>query len=285
MRRARPARRARLSAAAGAAKVRVVSRWGRVTACVAGLAAFSGVAVTASSARAHTHAGCPSHAQIASLPRWRFGGLLRADVDGDKRPDTVTVRVARWADGRCAFYLAASTSRGFYSRMLGPWTLQMSKNDVNVPMRRGEWPAAFPHVEEIADLGGGGNVVVLSVGEGAANLGISFFGMSGGKPRLLRVGGAPSMWPGGTVMDQEELACPRGGPLQVLDFDNVATRKHPNRWSFSRRTYRLHGGSFVAVAHRTLYGSNARMYAAAKRAGIQKAPLRGCSLARSPEFR
>ena len=165
--------------------------------------------------------------------------------------------------------------------MLGPWTLQMSKNDVNVPMRRGEWPAAFPTVEEIADLGGGRNVVVLSVGEGAANLGVGFFGVSGAKLRLLRIGRAPSIWPGGTVMDQEGLACSRGGPLHVVGFDNVATRKHPNRWSFSNVTYRLRGGRFVAVAHRTLHGSNAQMYAAAKRAGIQNAPLGGCALARA----
>jgi len=158
----------------------------------------------------------------------------------------------------------------------------MSKNDVNVPMRRGQWPAAFPTVEEIADLGGRGNVVVLSIGEGAANLGVAFFGVSDGRPRLLRIGGAPSIWPGGTVMDQEGVACSRGGPLHVLDFDNVATRKHPKRWSFSNRTYRLRGGRFVAVAHRTLYGSNAQMYAAAKQAGIQNVPLKGCSLARAP---
>jgi hypothetical protein len=210
------------------------------------------LAATTGSASAGAHPRCPWHAQIASLPRWRFGGRLRADVDGDRRPDTVAVRFARWADGRCAFHLAVSTSRGFHSRMLGPWTLQMSKNDVNVPMRRGEWPAAFPTVEEIADLGGGGNVVVLSVGEGAANLGVSFFEMSGGKLRLLQIGGSPSIWLGGTVMDQEGLACSLGGPLHVVGFDNVATRKHPNRWSFSNVTYRLRGGRCVAAAHRTL---------------------------------
>jgi hypothetical protein len=191
------------------------------------------------------------------------------------------VRVARWADGRCAFYLTVTTASGVYSRALGPWTLEMPKGNVNVPVRRGAWPAAFPTVEEVADLGGRGNVVVLSVGEGAANLGLGLFGVSGGRRRLSRIGGAPNTWPGGTVMDQEALACSHGGPLRVIDFDNVATRKHPHRWSFSSVTYRLRSGSFVAVAHRTLYGSNARMYAAARRAGIQSLPLKGCSLARA----
>jgi hypothetical protein len=124
-----------------------MSQWGRVAGCAAVLAAFAALAATAGSAPAPTLARCPSHAQIASLARWRDGGRLRADVDGDGRPDTVTVRVARWAAGRCAFHLAVSTATGgFYSRGLGPWTLQMSKDSVDVPMRRGYWSARFPSV-------------------------------------------------------------------------------------------------------------------------------------------
>jgi hypothetical protein len=160
----------------------------------------------------------------------------------------------------------------------------MSKDSVDVPMRKGEWSATFPTLQEIADLGGRGNVVILSVGEGAANLGISFFALSGGRIRFVRVGGALNIWPGGTVMDEQTLACSRGGPLRELDFDNVATHKHPNRWSFSTVTYRRRGAGFVAVAHRALYGSNAKMWAAAQRAGMP-ASLGRCSLARNPSAR
>jgi hypothetical protein len=245
------------------------------------LAVFAGLAATAGSAPTRTSAHCPSRAQVASLPRWRYGGRLRADVDHDGRPDIAAVRVARWADGRCAFYLTVSTARGVYSRELGPGRLEMSKDDVNVPMRQGSWPAGFPTVEAVVDIGGRDNVVVLSVGEGAANLGLSFFGLAGGRFQLLRIGGAPSIWPGGTVMDQETLACSRGGPLRVHDFDNVATRKHPHLWSFSSVTYRRRGFRFVAVAHRTLYGSNTKMFAAAQRAGMPNHALTGCSLARA----
>ena len=141
MRRARPARRAVLSRAAalreyGHEQVGT-SRSGR-----RGSRGLCSAPPTAGSTTTRTHAHCPSHAQIASLPRWRFGGRLRADVDGDGRKDTATVRVARWADGRCAFYLTVSTANGVYSRALGPWTLEMPKDNVNVPMRRGSWPAA-----------------------------------------------------------------------------------------------------------------------------------------------
>lgn len=250
------------------------------------LAAFAALAATAGSAPARTRAHCPSQAQIASLPVWHHGGRLRADVDGDGRPDTVTVRVARWADGRCAFYLAVSTAKGgFYSRALGPGTLQMSKDSVNVPMRRGYWSARFPNVDAIADLGGRGNVVVLSVGEGAANLGLSFFGLSHGRLDLLRVGRALNVWPGGTVMDQEGLACSRGGPLRDIGLGNVATRKHPDRWNFSRVTYQRRGSRFVAVAQRTFDGSHRKVFAAARRAGIDDEALKGCLLASSPNLK
>jgi hypothetical protein len=256
-----------------------MNRWGRVLGCAAVLAAFAALAATAGSATAHTRAHCPTQAQIASLPRWRPGGRLRADVDGDGRPDTVTVRVARWADGRCAFYLAVSTARGVYTRALGPWTIQMSKASVNVPMRRGEWSVTFPKVEEIADLGGRGSVVVLSVGEGAANLGISFFTVSSGRIRFVRVGRALNIWPGGTVMNYETLACfARGAPTPArLRQRGHSQASHP----LELLEHHLPTSRFVAVAHQTLYGSNAQMSAAAKRAGVYRRSLRGCALARN----
>jgi hypothetical protein len=242
------------------------------------------LAATAGSTTTRARATCSSHPAVRSLPRWRSAGRLRADVDGDGRPDIVTVRYAPHIPGRCAFYLVVSTASRVYSLQLGPRVLFMSKEDVKAPVRRSIWAWAFPTVEEIADLGGRGNVVVLSVGEGAANLGLSFFGLSGGRLRLLPVGRASNIWPGGTVMDEQTLACSRGGPLRELDFDNVATHRHPNRWSFSTVTYRRRGAGFVAVAHRAQYGSNAKMWAAAKRAGMP-ASLRRCSLARNPSAR
>jgi hypothetical protein len=192
------------------------------------------------------------------------------------------VRWAPGADGRCAFYLVASTpSGGVYSRALGPWTLEISKLDVNARVRPGHF-GVFPKIEAIVDLGGRGDLVVLSVGEGAANLGLSFLGVAHGRLHVVRVGGAKSVWPGGSVMDMSGLACSRGGPLRELGIGNVATRKHPNRWDFSSVTYRERGSRFVAVAHRSLNGSRAKVFAAAKQARMPNDPLKGCSLARQP---
>ena len=208
--------------------------------------------------------------------------MLRGDVDGDGRPDSVTVRWARWADGRCAFYLRVSTaSGGVYSRALGPWTLEISKLDVNARVRPDEF-GVFPTVEAIVDLGGRGNLVVLSVGQGAASLGLSFFGIAHGRLHIVRVGRAKTVWPSATVMDITAFSCSRGGPLREIGLGIVATRKHPYRWNFSSTTYRRRGSRFVAVAHRGLNGSHAKVFAAAKWAGMRNSTLTGCSLARQP---
>jgi hypothetical protein len=191
------------------------------------------------------------------------------------------VRWDRRADGRCAFYLKVSTASGaVFSRALGPWTLEISKLDVNARVRPDEF-GAFPTVDAIVDLGGRNNLVVLSVGEGAASVGLSFFGLAHGRLRIVRVGGAKSVWPSATVMDVTALACSQGGPLREIGIGNVATRKHPNRWNFSNVTYRRRGSRLVAVAHGTLNGSHAKVFAAATRAGMLSNSLRGCSLARA----
>ncbi|MGH3055916.1 MAG: hypothetical protein ACRDL7_13160, partial [Gaiellaceae bacterium] len=264
---------------------RATVRHVRKLAWIAVLGAAAAIAVSVGSAPASAHARCSSHPKVGSLPRWRSAGLLRADIDGDGRPDTVTVRYAPHVPGRCAFYLVASTATRLYSLQLGPRVLFMSKEDVKAPVRRSIWAWAFPTVEAIVDLGGRGNVVVLSVGEGAANLGVSLFGVVDGRLRLLPVGGRRNLWPGGSVMDQSRLRCRSGGPLQDLFVDNVATRKHPNRWRFSSVTYRRRGTRFVALAHRAVIGSNRKASRAGERAGINGYEFAGCSLRRNSSFK
>jgi hypothetical protein len=253
-----------------------VKRW----VWIAALAAAAAVAVTARPAGANTpHEACPSRSQVAHLPRWRTAPRLHADVDGDGRPDTLTIRLARRADGRCAFYLRVATAKRMYTQPLGHWLGDLGKDQYNAPIR--DWPFRIPVVEAVVDLGGRGNLIALADNEGAANTILRLVALDHGRFRSLFAG----LSTGGSVMDETGAACSRGGPLRTLFVDNAATRKHPNRWSFTSVTYRRRGWRFVTVAHRTLYGSNAKMAAAGRRAGLADDPLKGCSIARDPLFR
>jgi hypothetical protein len=249
---------------------------------IAALAAAAAVAAIAGPAVANQpHVICPLRSQVAQLPRWRPGGRLHADVDGDGRPDTVTIRLARWADGRCAFYLRVATAKRMYTLSLGRWLGDLGKLQYNAPIR--DWQFRVPVVEAIVDLGGRDNLVALADNEGAANTFVRLVALDHGRFRSLQ--GAVELSTGGSVMDETGLACSRGGLLRALFVDNAATREHPNRWSFSSVTYRRQGWRFVAVARRTLYGSNAQMAAAGKRAGLSGEPLKGCSITRDPRFK
>ena len=232
----------------------------RKWACIAALAAFAAVAATAGSAvaKAH-HPACPSRSQVAHLPRWRPGGLLRADVDGDGRPDTVTVHLARWADGRCAFYLRVATARRAYNLSLGHWLGDLGKDQYNAPIRT--WPFRIPAVGAVVDLGGQGNLIALTDNEGAANDFVRLIGLANGRFRFLPIGRYAELSLGGSEDDQARATCARGGPLRTLGLDNVPVRHHPKRWtwSFSSVTYSRRGWRFVAVAHRALYGSYREM--------------------------
>lgn len=250
------------------------------------LAALCVIVATAGSANATSqHSPCV-RVPVADLQPLHAAGRLRADVDGDGTPDTVTVRYEPHVPARCALYLVVSTAHRVYSRHLGIGLVEIPRDAIDAPVRQHNWESTVPTVEEIADLGDRGDVVVLSVGPGAANLGISFFGISGGRLRLLRIAGGATIWPGGTVMDQDVVNCAGGGPMREFFVSNVASRKHPNRWSFSSVTYKLRGFGFVAVAHRAVYGSNAKVNAAAKRAGMLRnhGYLSGCAVARDPKF-
>jgi hypothetical protein len=261
-----------------------VKAWPGIAALAVVPTAFAVAAATSGPAPARTavHASCPSRSQITSLPRWRPGGVLRGDVDGDGRPDSVLVRWAKWADGRCAFYLVVSTARSTYTLPLGHWIGDLGKLQYNAPIRT--WPWRIPAVEAIVDLGGRDNLIALGDNAGASNLFVRLVAFDRGRFRWLPVGREGELSPGGPMTYVTTESCTRGGPLRDLGVYDAWTRKDPNRWSFSSVTYRRRGWRFVAVAHHAVYGSYAAMWRVARRAGISPDPLAGCSVARNPNF-
>jgi hypothetical protein len=192
------------------------------------------------------------------------------------------VRWAKWADGRCAFYLVVSTAKGVHTLALGHWIGNLGKTQYNAPITT--WPWHIPAVEAVVDLGGHRNLIALADNEGASNLFVRLVTFDRGRFRWLPVGREGELSPGGPVTFVTTMGCARGGPLWVHGVYNAWTKKNPNRWSFSSVTYRRRGRRFIEVAHRTLYGSNAKMWVAAKRAGMPDSPLVGCSVARNPNF-
>ena len=203
---------------------------------------------------------------------------MRGDLDGDGRPDTVTVRFARNADGRCAFYLRVSTAKREYTWRLGLLVGDLGKIQVNKPIRA--WPFHIPAVEAIVDLGGRGNLLALGDNEGASNLFVDFIGIDHGRLRLIRMG----LSLGGPMTAVTTASCARRGPLRLWSVWNAWTKKDLNRWAFGIDTYRRHGWRFVHVGHHAVYGSYRKMWHAAGRAGINASPLLGCSVARNPSF-
>jgi hypothetical protein len=244
---------------------------------VAALSVSAAFVVTSGSAAAKQRhrAACPSAARIKSLPRWTTGGLLRADVNGDKRPDAVSIRFDKRAPARCAFYLRVATHSRQHTLKLGNLIAGFfGKSEWNAPVHVPDHQG--PAVEAIVDLGGHGNLVVLLDGRGAADEFVDFFGLS---RKRLRLAGM-SLDLGGSVMSQSGASCSRGGPLREW---HVWSTSAQNRWGFSVTRYRRHGWQFRTVGHHKAYGSEKKVWRAARRAGSSRG-LAGCSLARNPSF-
>ena len=78
--------------------------------------ALAGIALVPMTGHARAVARCPH--SVAKLPILRAGGVLRGDVDGDGRRDTVTIRRAARAPARCYWFVAVATGHGTLSHAL-----------------------------------------------------------------------------------------------------------------------------------------------------------------------
>lgn len=224
----------------------------------------------------YSSSACPRLAEAASLPLRPGGSPLRADVDGDGRFDSVTVRYAPRARASCGFLLVVRTASSVLAIRVPEWY----KPPQDLPIR--DWPNSEPYLAAVVKLGARGSQIVVARSHGASVANVSLYGLAGGK--LAQVGFHP-----GVPEDQLSLfgtagtgstyaRCARGGPLFVVSIWPTYSSGKP--WAAERREYRLTGGRLLLTRTRTVKGSERRIETLASRWGTRAAPFTGCVVAR-----
>jgi hypothetical protein len=234
------------------------------------------VQAAAGSVRVADHAGaCPSLSRAATLPRRPGGGLLRGDVDGDQRPDEVSVRYAVNAPASCGFLVVVETRRGVFA-------VRVPESYKRENLSTGAWPWREPFVAAIVQLGTRGAQVVVARDHGASVVGVSIYGIVGGelarltfKPRLYR--DELSLF-GTAGTGSTNVRCLRHGPLIVLGMWPASASG--KRLGFSRTSYSLHADSLTRTGTRATTGAPRRIDALAHRSGFDHLPFTGCTIAR-----
>ena len=220
-------------------------------------------------------AACPTLLEAAALSNRPGGGLLHGDIDGDGFSDTVSIRYALNAPSSCGFLLVVETRRG----ALAVRVPESNKTQA-VPVR--EWPWREPFVAAVVRLGAHGSQVVVARESGASVVNVSLYGIIGVKLKLLRF--HPAVYRDelslfGTVgTGSTNVQCVQGGPMIVLGV--APTNGTGTRSVFSTSAYRLGHNGFTLTKTRTIVGADTHIYALAHRAGFDRLPFTGCTLAR-----
>jgi hypothetical protein len=217
---------------------------------------------------------CPRLADAASLPLRPGGSPLRADVNGDGRRDSVTVRYAPRARASCGFVLVVRTA----PRVLAVRVPEWYKPPQDLPIR--DWPFPEPYLGAAVKLAAARSQIVVARRHGASIVVVSLYGLANGKLSLLRFHphrNQLSLF--GTVgTGVSNAPCIRGGPLTVLStWPSDATGA---RWTLRRSDYRLANGGFQRINVQTNEGSRRKIDALAHRRGMDELPFTGCVVAR-----
>jgi hypothetical protein len=247
-------------------------------ATVAVLAALGSLLAGSAGALDSSHAAnaCPRLAEAARLPLRPGGSPLRADVDGDRRLDRVTVRYAPKAKASCGFLLVVKTA----SRVLAVRVPVFYKPPQDMLIR--DWPFPEPYLAATVKLDADRSQIVVARSHGAAVANVSLYGLAGEKLARLRfhphtTEDQLSLF--GTIGTGSTYArCVRGGPLIVLGI--WPRDSSGRRWSAQRSEYRLAGGGFWRIRTVTVKGTTRRIDALARRWGMDAAPFTGCVVAR-----
>jgi hypothetical protein len=231
---------------------------------------------SASAERDSAGGGCPSLSEAGALPSRPGGGRLRGDVDGDGRLDVVSIRYAPSSRASCGFILFVQTTNRTFAVRVPEWY----KPPQDSAMR--DWSFSEPYVAVIIQLSPRRAQIVVARWHGASDVGVSFYGLNGGKLMLLRL--APhsdqntlSLF-GSVGTGSTNARCSRGGPLTVLYL--APANRRGSRWFAIKSVYRLDQGTIQLTDTRTLRTSHDAAIAKADRWGINTLPFTGCIVAR-----
>jgi hypothetical protein len=215
-------------------------------------AALIGAGLDADAASLHAHgAFCPRISGAEKLPLWPNGGRLRGDIDGDGRPDHVSVRYAPRSRASCGFLLVVAT----HSRVLATRVPEWYKPPQDLPIR--QWSFDEPFLAAVVRLGAHRAQVVVARSHGAAVANVSLYGVVGGRLQLLHF--HPRVYQDelglfGTIgTGDTNVRCSRGGPMVLLS--RGPTSASGRRWFISRSEYRLSKDRLSRVRARTVRGS------------------------------
>jgi hypothetical protein len=222
---------------------------------------------------------CPSIRAAAMLPRWRDGGVVRADVVGDGYRGVASVRYAPGASNDCGFMLFVKTRAGALATRVAH-----VGEDFSRPFPIGEWPEREPVILGAVALGDGRSQIAVASFAAGDGVDVDLYGVAAGKLRLLQTAPKPSFEPwffGGTAGAQSLPSCRRGGPLLLLGVWNVDQSGGP-RWGFEETSYHLGAdGRFRQTGSRREFGTVTQMWAKARREGWTGTPFGSCTLARA----
>ena len=226
---------------------------------------------------ASSAARCPGLSEAAGLPYRPGAGRLRGDVDGDGRLDRVSIRYAPAAPTSCGILLVVETrSRAFALRVAWEYKPGFGK----LPARDVWTPE--PYLAAIVQLDPRRSQIVIARGHGASTANVSFVGLVDGKlvflPFRPRVYADELSLFGSAGTGVTNARCRRGGPLVV--FGISPTSYSGKRWYFSSEEYRLTNGLLQQTSTSTMTVSRERIYALARRQGIDALPFTGCTIAR-----
>jgi hypothetical protein len=190
---------------------------------------LAGIALVPVAGHARGVERCPH--SVAKLPILRAGGVLRGDVDGDGRRDTVTIRRAARAPVRCTWFVAVETHHGTLSH-----TLESTSPVSDL----------LPAVARLARVHRHGLAVVAEVEHGASTGTAAVLVVTHGRLALVPAPPRTGFYYNGSVTHLNAVDCFRGpGSGRIVISGAWLPSSTAKRMAFERRIYALRESRLV----------------------------------------